>query len=183
MRISPDCVLFRLWCAVGVFATLIAKTMKIKLASSLLVVSVLVGCVTSPPPVPLGKTDKVETTPDGTSMAASSDAYKQDVAQRISHVSSTKVYTGRPQALLRSVIVMKYAIDKDGNLLRSEIIRTNHDAETEATAMATLRSAAPFPKPASHLLRHGRLELSESWLFNNDGRFQLRSVAQPQLAE
>jgi len=149
------------------------------LAASLM----LAGCVTSPPPVPLGKADTVETKPDGTSMAATSDAYKQDIAQRISHVSSTKVYTGRPQALLRSVIVMRYAIDRDGKLLRSEIVRTNHDAETEATALAALKDAAPFPKPAAHLLRHGRIELSESWLFNNDGRFQLRSVALPQMAE
>jgi protein TonB len=32
-----------------------------------------------------------------------------------------------------------------------------------------------------HLLRHGRLEISETWLFNNDGRFQLRTIAQPQM--
>lgn len=143
----------------------------------------LAGCVTSPPPVPVAQTGTVETSPDGTSAAATADAYKQDVAQRISRVSSTKVYTGRPQALLRSVIVMKYAIDREGRLLRSEIIRSNHDAETEATALAALKSAAPFPRPAAHLLRHGRIELSESWLFNNDGRFQLRSVALPQMAE
>jgi protein TonB len=31
------------------------------------------------------------------------------------------------------------------------------------------------------LLRQGRLEILESWLFNADGRFQLRSIAEPQM--
>jgi protein TonB len=64
--------------------------------------------------------------------------------------------------------------------VRSEIVRSNRDGEAEATALATLRRTAPFPKPASHLLRRGHVEITETWLFNNDGRFQLRTIAQPQ---
>lgn len=127
--------------------------------------------------------DKVETTRDGTSTAATFAGYKQDIAQRISHVNSTRVYPGRPQALLRSVVVVRYYVDRDGHLVRSEIMRSNRDPETEAIALATLKNAAPFPKPASHLLQQGRVEIAESWLFNKDGRFQLRSVAQPQMDE
>ncbi len=110
-------------------------------------------------------------------------AYKHDVAQRISQANSSRVYSGRPQALLRSVVVVRYQVDRDGELIRSDIQRSNRDPETEAIALASLKYAAPFPKPASHLLQHGRVEISESWLFNNDGRFQLRSVAQPQMDE
>lgn len=124
--------------------------------------------------------DRVETTPDATSTAGTVDAYKRDIALRITEVNSTKVYLGQPQALLRSIIVVKFSVDGGGKLLRSEIVRTNHDAATEATALSTLRNTAPFPKPAGHLLRNGKLEISETWLFNNDGRFQIRSVAQPQ---
>lgn len=127
--------------------------------------------------------EQVNTTPDGTSTANSLDAYKEDLARRISQVNSTKVHIERPQALLRSVIVIKYVVDKDGNLVRSEVVRTNKDKTTEATALATLRSTAPFPKPPAVLLRGGRVELSETWLFNNDGRFQLRTIAQPQKNE
>ncbi|TFV98569.1 hypothetical protein E4K72_17240 [Oxalobacteraceae bacterium OM1] len=113
--------------------------------------------------------------------AWSVDSYKRDVAERISQVNAAKVYPGRPQALLRSVIVVKYVIDAHGNLVRSDIVRSNRDRENEATALASLRNSQPFPKPASHLLSHGRLEVSETWLFNNDGRFQLRTIAQPQM--
>lgn len=122
-----------------------------------------------------------ETTRDATSTAFTLDGYKQDLANRISQVNSTKVYIDRPQALLRSVIVVKYQVDGNGNLVGSEIFRSNRDRETETTALASLRNTAPFPKPAPHLLRHGRVDIMESWLFNNDGRFQLRTIALPQM--
>jgi protein TonB len=131
-----------------------------------------------------GKTpalEKVETTRDATSTAGTVDAYKRDLAHRISQVNSTKVYIGRPQALLRSVVVVRYVVDGQGNLMRSEIMRSNRDRVTESTALTTLRSSAPFPKPAPQLLRRGQLELAETWLFNNDGRFQLRTIAEPQM--
>jgi protein TonB len=153
----------------------------------LLAVAMLAGCSN----VPLGETantprpmiEQIETTRDGTSTAATIDSYKADLAQRIYAVNSTQVYTTRPQALLRSVVVLKYTVDSAGNLVRSEIARSNHDRATEATALATLRKSAPFPKPSPHLLRNGRLEMHESWLFNNDGRFQLRSLALVQMDE
>jgi protein TonB len=145
----------------------------------LLFISIIAGCAGSG----AGSLEKVETTRAGASTAATFEGYKRDLAQRISQVNSTHVYPGRPQALLRSVVVVKYYVDDGGGLTRSEILRSNRDPVTEATALATLKNAAPFPKPAPHLLHHGRVEISESWLFNNDGRFQLRSVAQPQMTE
>lgn len=117
------------------------------------------------------------------STPSSIQAYKIALANRIAAVNGDKMYTGRPQALLRSVVVVKYAVDGDGRLLRSEIMRSNRDRSTEATALTTLRNSAPFPRPTAHLLQHGRLELTETWLFNNDGRFQLRSTAQRQVDE
>ncbi|MBC7413798.1 MAG: hypothetical protein H7327_02560 [Herminiimonas sp.] len=141
------------------------------------------GQGTAPTAAARAAVDRVETTSDGTSTSRSVDGYKRDIALRITEVNSTKVYPGQPQALLRSIIVVKFSVDGGGKLLRSEIVRTNHDSATEATALASLRNTAPFPRPASGLLRNGRLEMSETWLFNNDGRFQIRSVAQPQKDE
>lgn len=127
--------------------------------------------------------DQVKTTSDGTSTATTLDEYKTDLAQRISRVNSTKVHVDRPQALLRSVIVIRFSVSSDGSLLRSDVVRTNRDKVSETTALATLRSTAPFPKPPPALLRNGKVDVSETWLFNNDGRFQLRSVAQKQMSE
>lgn len=164
--------------------------MKLKLGIPLMTV-IFAGCsapahepspvVRVDPGTGLAPTDGVETTRDATSTAFTLDGYKQDLANRISQVNSTKVYIDRPQALLRSVIVVKYQVDGNGNLVGSEIFRSNRDRETETTALASLRNTAPFPKPAPHLLRHGRVDIMESWLFNNDGRFQLRTIALPQM--
>lgn len=166
--------------------------MKLKVVI-LLAASTLVGCGTSSgdrpssaaaaakPSAKATQVEKAETTSDATSTASTLEGYKRDLAQRISQTNSSKVYEGRPQALLRSVIVLKYVVDSRGNLVRSEILRSNRDNQTESIALASLRSTAPFPKPMPHLLRHGRLEISETWLFNNDGRFQLRTIAQPQM--
>lgn len=126
---------------------------------------------------------EIETTADGTSKADSVSEYKMALANRIVQVNSTKVYVGRPQALLRSVVVVKYVVDANGSLVKSEILRSNRDRATETTALTSLRSTAPFPKPAASLLKHGRVELMETWLFNNDGRFQLRTIAEPQMDE
>lgn len=144
---------------------------------------ILAGCGSSPQQTAERIADQVETTPDGTSTAGTLSGYKLALANRISQVNSTKVYIGRPQALLRSVVVLKFVVDANGSLVRSEIMRSNRDRTTEATALSTLRSTAPFPKPAAALLRHGRVELIETWLFNNDGRFQLRTIAEPQMNE
>lgn len=130
----------------------------------------------------LGNTE-VETMGDGTSTATTVGSYKLALANRITQVNSTKVYVGQPQALLRSVVVLKYTVDGNGNLLHSDIVRSNNDRATVSTAMASLRSASPFPKPAPALLNKGRVELIETWLFNNDGRFQLRTIAEPQMSE
>ena len=107
--------------------------------------------------------------------------YQRDAALRIADANASRVYSGRPQALLRSVVVVKYVIDASGRVVRSEILRSNHDRTTETTALHSLRSASPLPRPASHLLRNGQLESVETWLFNNDGRFQLRTIAEPQM--
>ena len=157
--------------------------------------SLLAACSSSAPPAAstqqgatpsasaLARFERAETTSDATSTARTVDAYKRDIALRISEVNSTKVFPGRPQALLRSIIVVKFSVDAGGKLLRSEIVRTNRDSATETTALSTLRNTAPFPKPAANLLRNGKLEISETWLFNSDGRFQVRSVALPQMEQ
>ena len=127
---------------------------------------------------PVAETIPISTS---TSTPQTLTGYKEEIAHRISETSSTKIFVERPQALLRSVIVLKFVVDTNGKLVRSEIARSNRDRASEATALASLRAAAPFPKPGAHLLRNGQIELSETWLFNNDGRFQLRSIALPQM--
>ena len=138
---------------------------------------------TAPPAASASRPAMTRVAPESgpASTARSVDDYKRELAKHISRLNESKVFPGRPQALLRSVVVLHYAIDSHGRLSFCEVLRSNHDRETVSTALASLRNSAPFPIPARRLLHHGRLELSETWLFNNDGRFQLRSIAQAQM--
>jgi protein TonB len=161
-------------------SVIMMKIRSLTSAASISLALLLAACGTGSPDRNVHLT---ETTPDATSTASTVAGYKVALANRIVQVSSTRVFIGRPQPLLRSVIVVKYAVDAEGKLLRSEILRSNRDRVTENTALTTLRAAAPFPKPAAALLRNGRVDLVETWLFNNDGRFQLRTIAEPQMNE
>ena len=46
--------------------------------------------------------------------------------------------------------------------------------------MQSVRDASPLPAPQRSLVRNGRIELTETWLFRDDGRFQIRTLAQAQ---
>lgn len=114
------------------------------------------------------------------SNAKSLHAYQLDVVNHLARLNVAKIYVGNPQALLRSVIVLRFSIDSYGNLINKAIVRSNKDSETETTALTSLVSAQPFPMPPPFLLKQGRLDMVETWLFNSDGRFQLRTIALPQ---
>lgn len=118
-----------------------------------------------------------------TSSAKSIGAYQRELAIHLSQKNADKIYVGSPQALLRSVVVLKFSLDQRGNLLARDIIRSNKDRELEVTAMQSLSRSQPFPQPPQSLLKQGKIELLETWLFNSDGHFQLRTIALPQASE
>lgn len=156
---------------------------------------IIAACGT-PEPTPKAKPSsedsnlkKVQKIPDNstsqqtTSRAKNISAYEREIAVHISQKNPDKIYVSNPQALLRSVVVLKFSIDANGKLVSRELIRSNKDKETEATAMQSLVRAQPFPIPPTSFLKQGKLEMLETWLFNTDGRFQLRTIALPQRGE
>jgi protein TonB len=153
-------------------------------------VGILAGCTNAPPPPPSRPSAYVERPVAAPAIAVarpsanmSLDRYKRLLAQHIVQTSPDKIYPGNPQAMLRSVVVVKYVIDVNGRLMHSDVLRSNGDSVTVGTALAALRTAAPFPPPPSNLVSHGSLEILETMLFNDDGRFQMRSIASAQLDE
>jgi periplasmic protein TonB len=113
--------------------------------------------------------------------SATLDLYRNAVAQRIVERNPSYVLHGTPQAMLRSLVVVSFTVDRNGQVIQSAVYRTNGDDEAESTALATLRRASPLPQPPAKLLNgRGQLELFEDWLFNDNGKFQLRELASPQ---
>ncbi|HEY2605677.1 energy transducer TonB [Paraburkholderia sp. RL18-103-BIB-C] len=125
--------------------------------------------------------EPVVSTPLAAINSATLDQYRDAVAKRIVERNPSYVLRGTPQAMLRSLVVVSFTVDRNGHVVQSSVYRTNGDDEAESTALATLRRAAPLPLPPGKLLNgRGQLELFEDWLFNDDGKFQLRELASPQ---
>ena len=133
------------------------------------------GCTITPPDRPL------LITPPAAVNSATLDQYRMAVARRILDRNPSYVLQGTLQPMLRSLVVVSFIVDRDGQVLQSNVYRTNGDDEAESTALATLRRAAPLPQPPPKLLNaRGQVELFEDWLFNDNGKFQLREFASPQ---
>jgi TonB family protein len=113
--------------------------------------------------------------------SAQLDQYQVAVAQRIEKSSPSEVLDGNPQAMLRSVVVLSFVVDRDGHVIESSVYRTNGDSDAESIALATLRRSSPLPQPPAQLLDgRGRLELFEDWLFNDNRKFHMRELTPPQ---
>jgi protein TonB len=117
----------------------------------------------------------------GAACAQSADQVKVDFARAVYLSSAAKVHNERPQPLLRAVVVLRVKLDEQ-NHWQAEVFRDNPD-QPEMTR-AALDSVARLPSPvglspkAVEMLRSDGLV--EAWLFQNDGRFALKSLAKPQ---
>lgn len=117
----------------------------------------------------------------GTVFAQTADQVKADFARAVYQSSAAKVHNDRPQPLLRAVVVLRIKIDEQ-NHWKAEVFRDNPD-QPEMTQVA-LESVAKLPAPtaltprAAEILRNEGL--IEAWLFQNDGRFALKTLAKPQ---
>jgi protein TonB len=140
-----------------------------------------------PPPVPAAPSTPqaaaVAPASAGASRAGSVDAYKRELADLIHQVAAAQVYAGAPPPALRSVVVMSLSVDASGNLAEVKVVRDNGDDEATRAALASARGAAPFPRPAPRLLRRGLVQVMESWLFRDDGKFRLRTLSEAQQQE
>jgi protein TonB len=105
------------------------------------------------------------------------DLYKEEVARHVAARNAAKVYTGMPPHFLRSVVVVQVTVDRQGSVTRLRTLRSNGYADLEQAAHRSMKTAAPLPPPPAGLMRAGMFEFSETWLFRDDGRFQLRSLA------
>jgi protein TonB len=150
----------------------------------------LVSCGTLPTTAPLespvavakaaasGKEPEAE--PPRESDARSVDGYKRDAARRIYFRNTELLYDGAPPPMLKSVVILSIRVDAQGKPLRISLVRGNGHRDLETRAIESVRTAAPLPIPRATLLAKGGLEYFETWLFRDDERFQIRSLAEVQ---
>jgi protein TonB len=120
----------------------------------------------------------VEAVPKSSSWTV--DGYKKDAAHSIYEANRKYLYDGAPPPILKSVVVLSITIDPDGQPTRVSVLRSNGYSDLDKLAMQSVKRAAPLPHPSRMILRRGGLEYTETWLFREDGRFQIRSLAEVQ---
>jgi protein TonB len=114
------------------------------------------------------------------SIALTVDGYKRDVARAIYRSNAERLFDGAPPPMLRAVVVLSLRIDPAGNLSRVSVLRSNGYRDLEEIALGSVRRATPLPMPNRLVARNGNAEFVETWLFRDDGRFQIRSLAEAQ---
>ena len=104
------------------------------------------------------------------------DGYKKDFARRVAATSSDTFNDPLPE-MFRSIVVVDVTIDRNGNLSRAVIRRSNGIKALETRALENVRRAAPYEAPSFAVRRgDGSVNFLETFLFRDDGRFQLRSL-------
>ena len=120
-------------------------------------------------------------TPAALQLAASIDAYKALVAQQIMAANGAHTFSGRLPPMLPAIVVLDLSVGPDG-ALKSVHVHRSRDSEASAAALAAVRRVPAFFPPAAHLMRRQArtFDFSETFLFNDQYRFQLRTLSGPQ---
>ncbi len=96
--------------------------------------------------------------------------------------NSRQTFSGRLPVFLHGVVVLRVEIDRDGmpaNILTMRV--PEHAPELGPQAVAAVHRGAPYPRPSAALLAGaGSMHVIETWLFRDDGHFQVRTFAGPQ---
>jgi len=111
--------------------------------------------------------------------------YHKEFAQHLTRVNQSRVYEGAPPNPLRAIVVLEVQLSRDGEVIEVRTLRVPvHGQEQLKVARESVMRAAPYPKPHMTVaLGRSKIAVTETWLFDNDGRFQLRSLALPQQGE
>jgi hypothetical protein len=149
--------------------------------------ALLAGCATQAPGVVPRVARTYDSMPPASlplppvSGAATLADYKLEVAELLQAANRGMVFEGPPPNPVRAVIVMRAQVDPLGDAHLQLVRAPWHDPWLPELVAQTVRQAEPFPAPSGKLL-HGKnfVSFTETWLFDYEGRFRLRSLSQPQ---
>jgi protein TonB len=108
------------------------------------------------------------------------DAYKTEVAQHVMRHNSGQTFSGQLPPMLPAIVVLNITVSEDGEL-QDVVVQRSRDPDASKVAVASMRRSGRLPRPVNLLATNMRaLTFSETFLFNDQYRFQLRSLAGPQ---
>jgi protein TonB len=155
-------------------------------ATLLSLLAALSGCSTVRPVASAAKRTAAAIIPAPTTEApvapasTTLDAYKAEVAQHVMRANPGQTFSGRLPPMLPAIVVVNITVGEDGEM-QDVVVQRSRDPSASEVALASMRRTGKLPRP-SHLLgaNMGALTFSETFLFDDQYRFQLRSLAGPQ---
>ncbi|MNM17256.1 hypothetical protein D3C81_275230 [compost metagenome] len=154
-----------------------------QLLTVLAVTALLAACQKAPEPRAQAPASipAVPLAPKAIAPAGSIDAYKLRVAQQIMAANSDYTFSGRLPPMLPAIVVLDLSVERDGVLKSVRVHRSRDSVASQAALAAVRRVPAPFPPAAQLMHSRGKtLDFSETFLFNDQYRFQLRTLSGPQ---
>jgi len=115
-------------------------------------------------------------------LPAGLDDYKTRVARHVADRNPEHRYTGTLPPLLPAIVVLEITVDANGRMTDVQVQRSR-DPAASRVALASMRRSEPLPPPQRLAGRTGRLKFSETFLFADRERYQLRSLADVQASE
>lgn len=149
------------------------------------------GCVASPTPPAAPSSSSAARPASAAPTAAARPAetlseadWRRALAQHILAANRDRVFEGRPPHPLKAIVVLDLTVGADGRLHQATVLRApDHARELGAAAVRAAQAASPLPPPPRALVGRGAVRVTETWLFRQDDRFQLRTLAQTQLIQ
>jgi protein TonB len=113
--------------------------------------------------------------------AESLEQVRRGFAQMVYEDAGPDINRDAPQPLLRAVVVLRVKLDEIGHWTADVVRENNEQPELTRKALASVghlaRTMEMSTAASEQLHREGFLEV---WLFQNDGRFALKTLALPQ---
>lgn len=107
------------------------------------------------------------------------DAYKKQVAYHVMERNPQQTFSGKLPEMLPAIVVVNVTVDKDGEVKDVQVQRSR-DPDASRVAVDSMKRSGPLPRPVKLLANSDSLTFSETFLFNDQYQFQLRSLAGPQ---
>lgn len=112
----------------------------------------------------------------GVSEAENPQDYKKDFARHVYKSYPMRIYRGRLPPLLYGVMLTETQIDANGVVIDVSVRRPPAAKEVGPWVVQLIKRAGPFPAPA----RMGLSTISEIWLVDKSGNFQLDTLTEGQ---
>ncbi len=151
-------------------------------------VVLLVACAGSRQHAARGPQEQRLTSPEAAASPVSSfrtvDDYKLHAARNVLRDNVKHTFSGKLPPMLPAIVVLRITVAENGSISKVVVQRppAKDDGET-AIALASIRRTM-LPRPYNLARERGRtLSYSETFLFNADMRFQLRTLAPIQTSD